>query len=1015
MENELDIALVDDAMGEFLEHHGIKGMKHGVRRTPAQLGHVKGGYGDDPRKGYDENPVPTPRTSGGMRGTGSTRTGSGRVYGNGEDAASFVNSVKDLRSSGISEVQIARLCGYTSTTQYRAAYSRAMNEEKDARDAEAKSMIESGMSRSEVCNMLGVNESTLRLMLKRAYDPNSKKITSAEQTANILREVVDRKGMVDVGAGVEREVLNGVSREKMDQALQILREEGYKVLSRDVSQATNPDQNTTFKILATSDKTWADTYNYDQISSFKDYEVVYDETGSPFVAKRWQYPASLDSSRLLIRTATDIMPDGHEAVEKDGTIEIRRGVADLSLGNSKYAQVRIMVDNQYYLKGMACYSDDLPDGIDIAFNTNKSSSDPAKALKKIKDDPLNPFGTLLRRDGAQYMYQGDDGEQHLGLVNKCRQEGDWGEWGDSIASQFLSKQNQRLIDDHLAYSIDLKRKEFEEIMSITNPVIRKNELETFASTCDSTATHLNAAALPGCKYQVIGAIPTLNDNEIYAPQFKDGQTLALVRFPHGGTFEIVVGKVNNKNTEGRSTFGPDAKDLVGVNARNAAKLSGADFDGDTVMTIPCNDSMSSTRITSRPMLEELAGFDPKDAYPEREGMDYMKYNKYVLSDGRVVKNVKPGDMVVGEKEINHTQKEMGIASNLITDMTMFGASDSEMARAVKYSMVAIDAAKHKLDYKRAYSELGIQELKDTYQGHINESGKFVHGASTLLSSASGEVLVPRTQGEGKINEKGKSWYDPNRPEGELIYKIKENDTFISPKTGKVVTRTKSVSRMSTVDDARVLSRGTDAEESYAKYANEIKQLARDARLAYAHTETFKVDPEAAKKYKDQVDYLTYEYNEAAKNAPRERMAQLYAAQQVKAANAYAKENGEELSKKQITKLGTAALQEGRDMYGASRRKIIITDDVWEAIQAHAISNTLLEGVLRFADGASLKTRSMPKQHTNLTPGQLQRIEMYRNATNPDGSKRYTIAQIADAIGVSTSTINRAITLGEISE
>ena len=63
-------------------------------------------------------------------------------------------------------------------------------------------------------------------------------------------------------------------------------------------------------------------------------------------------------------------------LDKDGVIEIRSGVDDLSLGDSHYAQVRILVDGNTYLKGMAVYSDDLPDGVDVMFNTNKKKRHP---------------------------------------------------------------------------------------------------------------------------------------------------------------------------------------------------------------------------------------------------------------------------------------------------------------------------------------------------------------------------------------------------------------------------------------------------------------------------------------------------------------------------------------------------------------------------------------------------------------------------------------------------------------
>jgi hypothetical protein len=82
------------------------------------------------------------------------------------------------------------------------------------------------------------------------------------------------------------------------------------------------------------------------------------------------YPKSMDSNRIKIRYAEE------GGIDKDGLVEIRRGVDDLSLGESHYAQVRILVDDNKYIKGMAVYSDNMPDGVDIVFNTNKKKELP---------------------------------------------------------------------------------------------------------------------------------------------------------------------------------------------------------------------------------------------------------------------------------------------------------------------------------------------------------------------------------------------------------------------------------------------------------------------------------------------------------------------------------------------------------------------------------------------------------------------------------------------------------------
>ena len=232
--------------------------------------------------------------------------------------------------------------------------------------------------------------------------------------------------------------------------------------------------------------------------------------------------------------------------------------------------------------------------------------------------------------------------------------------------------------------------------------MKKTLLKSFADDCDSAAGHLQAAALPRQKYQVILPITSMKDNEVYAPNYKNGETVALIRFPHGGTFEIPILKVNNKQSEAKRTLG-NALDAVGINSKVAERLSGADFDGDTVLVIPCNSSSSKVKITSTPQLKELENFDAK--------LDYATIKKgdtYYNDAGQPVKIMK------------NTQTEMGKISNLITDMTLKGATDSELARAVKHSMVVIDAEKHKLDYKQSEIDNGISALKKKYLGRYDE-------------------------------------------------------------------------------------------------------------------------------------------------------------------------------------------------------------------------------------------------------------------------------------------------------
>lgn len=67
---------------------------------------------------------------------------------------------------------------------------------------------------------------------------------------------------------------------------------------------------------------------------------------------------------------------------------------------------------------------------------------------------------------------------------------------------------------------------------------------------------------------------------MYAPNYKDGETVALIRYPHGGTFEIPILTVNNKQAEGKRVLGNTPADAIGINSKVAGRLSGADFDGD---------------------------------------------------------------------------------------------------------------------------------------------------------------------------------------------------------------------------------------------------------------------------------------------------------------------------------------------------------------------------------------------------------------------------------------------------
>lgn len=888
---------------------------------------------------------------------------SGRYpWGSGDNpyqhSGDFLSRVEELKSQGLSETEIAKSMGLT-TTQYRTQKSLAKDERRALDVARARSLREDGKSLNEIAAIMGFsNDSSVRSLLN---ENSEARMNQARKTADFLKEQIEKKGMIDVGTGVEREL--GISKEKLNQALYILESEGYPVYGGGVPQVTNPGKQTNIKVICPPGTEHKEIYNFENVHSLSDY-VSHDggETYDP----KYVYPKSMDSSRIQIRYAED------GGTQKDGVVEIRRGVDDLSLGESHYAQVRILVDGTHYIKGMAIYSDDLPDGVDIVFNTNKKTGTPMlgpkndTVLKPIGKDPDNPFGSLIKdgivdpddptsKKGGQSYYYDKDGKKQLSLINKRAEEGDWGEWSDHLPSQFLSKQSMTLIKKQLGLATADKQAEFDEICSLTNPTVKKALLKSFADDCDSAAVHLQAAALPRQKYQVILPITSMKDNEVYAPNYRNGEQVALIRFPHGGTFEIPVLTVNNKQADAKRILG-NAMDAVGINSKVAERLSGADFDGDTVMVIPTGGKV---KITSTRALEGLEGFDPKLEY-----------------GGKPEGSFKP---------MRNTQTEMGKISNLITDMTLRGASEDELARAVRHSMVVIDAEKHHLDYKQSEVDNGIASLKKKYQGNYDEDGRYHEGAATLISRAKSETSVLKRKGSPIIN-----------PEtGEQTYK--EVYEEYTDKNGRTRVRTQASTKMAETKDAFTLVSDADTpqERAYATYANEMKSLANRARKEMLGTGKIAYSASAKETYQEEVDHLMAQLNVALRNAPRERQAQVIA----NATVAAKKQENPDMTRSEIKKASQQALTAARTTVGASRETISISDREWEAIQAGAISENRLTQIINNVDIDTLRQRATPRSTTVLSTAKVNKIASM-------SASGYSTAEIAEALGVSTSTVNK---------
>lgn len=877
---------------------------------------------------------------------------SGRYpWGSGKDPAQrsrdFFGTVGELRKQGLSDTEIARGFGMT-TTEFRNVASIAKNAKRAADVAQVERMRDRGMSNVAIGQRLGIPESTVRSLQAAGLKD---RLTVLETTTGVLKSAVDERKFIDIGSGVEYHL--GVSRQKLDSAVAVLKDQGYEVHTVKIDQLGTGHQ-TEFKVLVppgvTQKELWVNRNKIAQVQTFSE------DGGRSFFGIH--PPINISSKRIDVKYG----PDGGAAA--DGVIYVRPGVKDVSMGAARYAQVRIAVDGTHYLKGMAVYKDDLPPGVDLQFNTNKSNTgNKLDAMKAQKDDQDNPFGAVVR----QRIEVDEHGKEHvtsgLNIVGSASrpgsgEEGSWGEWSRTLSSQFLSKQEPRLAKQQLDMAYESKKNELDSILQLTNPAVRKVLLEKFADGSDSSAVHLKAAALPRQSTHVILPINSLKETEIYAPNYANGERVVLVRHPHGGIFEIPELTVNNRNPEGRKFIGSGLKtDAVGIHSKVAAKLSGADFDGDTVLVIPNNKG----EIKTSPSLHDLTNFDPKKTYPAYEGMKPMTSRQ--------------------------TQTEMGKISNLITDMTLKGAKEDELARAVRHSMVVIDAEKHQLNYRQSAINNGIAQLKIKYQNGATK------GASTLISRKKHEVVVerrkPRTAAKGGPIDAatGKKMYEPT---GE----------YYVDKAGVKVFKTEKVKKILEVNDVHELSSGTVMEGLYADHSNRLKAMANKARLESVRTVSRPYSPSAKAAYSAEVASLNGKLQLALRNRPLERQAQVLA----NAVLASKKLADPDMESAELKKVKAQALEEARTRTGAGKHRIVITQDEWNAIQAGAVSNHQLTEMLKHADLDQVKQLATPKKALLMTTSKRARAQSML-------AQGYTQADVASALGVSLTTLKTNLSDG----
>ena len=924
-----------------------------------------------------------------LRKSGRYPWGSGEdAYRRSKDFYAYVDELKTMLSNdGVPKKhldrEVAKLIGEAvpdgagySISNLRDTRTIAKEELVAYETHTAKKLKNKDWSDDAIGTHLGISSATVRLRLK---DSEDQKKSSLRNTADVLRKNVDEFDIVDIGKGVGHWL--GISVERLRAAASVLRDEGYETHNIKVRQP-GTDHNTNQLVMVKPGVTRSQAQKMsDRIHTMGEWT---ENDGQSFYGI--QPPLSISRDRIKFRYAED------GGAEMDGVIQVRPGVPDLDMGKNTYAQVRIKVDDSHYLKGMAVTDPRVPAGYDLVFNTPKSRSDgPEKAMKPLTEDPDLPFGSVISRQILKHNPKTGKDEVSSAL-NLLREEGAVAEWRKSLPSQMLAKQPQSLIKEQLGVTRKETRQRLDEINAITNPVIRKKKLADYADQIDSDAVELRAAAMPHQKTAVILPVPKMSDREVYAPGFETGERVVLIRFPHGGRFEIPELIVNN-NVPAAKRLLKNAADAVGLNSKVAERLSGADFDGDTVLVIP-NPKGKIKGLESAPSQYEkkLKDFNPKELYG-----GYKVVGTRVKKDGT--------EEEVGNFPLmKNTGREMGMITNLITDMSVQGADADHVIRAVKHSMVVIDAEKHKLNYKQSEIDNNIRQLRALYQTTPGKAKP--GGATTLLSKATSKErrpeMVPRPMRDGgPVDEK--TGATVMVPSGRMR---SEYDKTTRTYSENKVPVTKEYRKLSLTDDAFTLVRDPKdpVEKLYAEHANAMKSLANEARLQALKTPNPKYNPEAKKVYKDEIDKLAADLKTAEKQKPLDRRARNYAGITIKQKMAEDPllRDDRDLKKK----VERQAVDQARKRLGLEKPVIEITDRQWDAIQSRGVSASLLTKILEYADPKRVEELSMPRKNTVMTGAVIARAKamLAAGATNAD---------VAAALGIPASTLREAGKRGEL--
>ena len=135
---------------------------------------------------------------------------SGRYpWGSGDNpyqhSGDFLSRVDELKSQGMSDTEIAKAMGLT-TTQYRTQKSLAKDERRALDVARAKSLREDGLSLNEIAKEMGfANDSSVRSLLN---ENSEVRMNQAKTTAEIIKKQIDEKALTNNSKSLNKSIFS---------------------------------------------------------------------------------------------------------------------------------------------------------------------------------------------------------------------------------------------------------------------------------------------------------------------------------------------------------------------------------------------------------------------------------------------------------------------------------------------------------------------------------------------------------------------------------------------------------------------------------------------------------------------------------------------------------------------------------------------------------------------------------------------------------------------------------------